>query len=143
MPPLPPPKELPYREGEPAPDGYVEDTKIRKGLVIAGASTFGALYLLSVAVATSAQDDLSDDEELAPLFIPVAGPFVTMATADPVALGTVALILDGVGQSTGVALFIAGLAARKRVWLRSDVANVTVAPLATRSGGGLSVVGEM
>src|SRR5690349_4987127 len=39
-----------YEEGDPIPPGYHAESKVRKGLVIGGAVTFGVMYILSVLV---------------------------------------------------------------------------------------------
>ena len=70
------------------------DSRIRKGLVIGGTVTFGACYLLSAMTASVA--DSNNDDEFAPLFVPVAGPFITIGTANAEGAGTFWLVVDGV-----------------------------------------------
>jgi hypothetical protein len=89
--------------------------------VIGGVATFGAMYLLSVFVASIA--DAANQDEFTPLFIPVAGPFVTLGTADHEGGGTFFLVLDGVAQAGGLAMFIAGLAFPRKVLVRNDVSG--------------------
>jgi hypothetical protein len=115
------PQRLPYREGEPPPPGYHLDTRIRKGLVIAGATTFGACYLLSVGVAAAFQEDNHADD-VTPLFVPVVGPFITLGTAHPTAFATFALTVDGAAQTVALGLLIAGLTSEEKLWVRDDVA---------------------
>jgi hypothetical protein len=121
------------------------DTRIRKGLVIAGSVTFGSAWLLSAAVAAAFQDEHREEaEDFMPLFIPLAGPFITMGTADPVALATFTLVLDGLAQAGGLGMLIAGLASQQKVWVRNPVGRVTVAPMVGADGKlGLGVIGEM
>lgn len=123
------PHTLPYDESEPPPPGYKLDTRIYRGLVIAGATTFGSLYILSAAVGAAFQED-RDGEEHAPLFAPVIGPFITMGTADTSSLGVFVLILDGVGQAAGVAMFVAGLAAKNKIWVRTQLGPMGFLPVA-------------
>jgi len=140
-----------YEDGDPVPPGYHVDTKIRKGLVIGGAATFGALYLLTAltaAVVQSAADSVGDDaDEVIPLYIPVAGPFVAMATLNAEGGGIVALALLGVGQAAGLGMLITGLAAQKTELVRNDVGavekpRIRLAPTAGKGGQpGLSLVG--
>jgi hypothetical protein len=58
---------------QPAPEGFHEVTAVRKGLLISGASVFGALYLYSVITAATAS--------LPWLYVPVLGPIVVGAQA--------------------------------------------------------------
>ncbi len=140
---LPPPKYRPYHEGGPAPEGYYRDTRVRRGLVIAGAVTFGATYLVSTSVA-SAEQDSRDASDWAPLFIPVVGPFITVGTAESKSFATFALIMSGLAQSGGLAMFIAGVAAPKDIWVRNDLGRFTVAPIVAGDNGvGLGLIGEM
>ena len=120
---LAPPRTLPYEEGQAVPPGYHTDTRARKGLVIAGVVTFGSAYLISVlGASTAASDGGRTSDGFVPLFIPVAGPFVTLGTMDKDASGAVPLfILDGVAQVGGVILFIGGLAASESILVRDDV----------------------
>ncbi|RLB52847.1 MAG: hypothetical protein DRI90_21745 [Deltaproteobacteria bacterium] len=145
VPPLPPPRTLPYEEGDPAPEGYHLDTRIRKGLVIAGSVTFGSAWLLSAAVAAAFQDENQREaEDFVPLFIPLAGPFITMGTANTSAIGTFTLVVDGLAQAGGLGLLIAGLTAQQKVWVRNPVGRVTVAPIVSGDGNlGLGLIGEM
>lgn len=116
-----------WEEGDPIPPGYREDTRVRKGLVIGGAVTLGALWVVSVLTAgiavsiEEAENDLNGGlnpdsvgpEDYYPLFIPAVGPFITIATTESSGAGTAFLIIDGVAQSGGLAMLIAGLAAQE------------------------------
>jgi hypothetical protein len=117
-----------WEEGDPVPPGYQPDTRIRKGLVIGGAVTMGSLWLLSVVfgaalVSIEETDDeldrisgFQDDtgpEDYYPLFVPVAGPFITIATAQSSGVGTAFLLIDGIAQTGGLAMLIAGIAAQQ------------------------------
>jgi len=127
------PRELHYQEGEPIPEGYHKDTKIRKGLVIGGAVTFGAVWLVTVligSVIVSVDEGInSGTSEYTPLFVPVVGPFITMGTANIGSAAYAPLIINGVAQAGGVAMLVAGLAAKKTVLVRNDIAtDVRTAP---------------
>jgi hypothetical protein len=156
------PSTIAYEEGDPIPPGYVHDTRIRKGLVIGGSVTFGACWLASVVAAASltASEETSGatfDEEgnlvekevddYIPLYIPLAGPFITIATADAEVSGAVPLIIDGIAQAGGVAMLIAGLAAQEDVLRHVPGAGAegptfTVTPIALPGHFGLGVVGS-
>lgn len=138
------PAELPYEEGDPVPYGYRPETRIRKGLVIGGAVTLGSLYLISASIGSLANDIDSSSDEFTPLFFPVVGPFITIKTADSEGSGTFFLLIDGVGQSAGLAMLIAGLASPRSVLIRNDLAEVRVAPVVVGDGQlGLGLVGTM
>lgn len=137
------PKRMPFEEGQPIPPGYRVETRARKGLIVGGAVTFGVLYLLSAFTASVAVDS-GDSEEFGPLFIPVAGPFVTIGTAEAQGVGTFALVLDGVGQAGGVAMFIAGMVTEEKFLLRNDQAKISVTPMMVgESSFGLGIRGAM
>jgi hypothetical protein len=138
------PKELDYEEGQPIPAGYHLDSKIRKGLFIGGTVTFGACYLLSALSASVA--DSGNNDEFAPLFVPVAGPFITIGTANAEGAGTFWLVVDGVAQAGGLVMAIAGLVAQEELLVRNDVGKpkITVSPFYAGNGSfGLGVAGAM
>lgn len=64
------PETLPYMDGSIIPPGYHREGRVRKGLVTAGAVSFGVMYLVSVT------DALMSNEGM--LLVPVAGPFVQL-----------------------------------------------------------------
>jgi hypothetical protein len=160
------PRELDYEEGDEIPPGYSKETKIRLGLVIGGAASFGGVYVLTMVAASIADsvvrdnDEIrcqstgllsstceqvptpEDDDDFVPLFIPLVGPFITIGTAEASAGGAVPLILSGLGQTAGVAMLIAGLAARQTVLRRQGAKSepaIEIAPIFTGSHGGLSL----
>lgn len=151
------PYELTYVEGMDIPDGYTKVDETRTGLVIAGAITFGVGWLAAATAAVAYSDEDhgcfggaysyegEDDhheyydglgcgrgteaEDFAPLYIPIAGPFIAMGTLDHADGGVrAALLLDGVVQVGGAAMFIAGLVAKKSVLIRTKHATMTIAP---------------
>jgi hypothetical protein len=146
-----------WEEGDPIPPGYQPDTRIRKGLVIGGAVTMGALWVISIIIGGAAVSVEEADEELGgdsnglapedfyPLFIPVAGPFIALVTTEAEGVGTAFLIIDGVGQAGGLAMLIAGLAAQqtylRRVHQYGEV-NVEFAPVVTPEFAGMGLKGS-
>jgi hypothetical protein len=136
------PKVMDY-EGGPVPPGYHVATRARKGFIVAGAVTFGTLYLFSALGAAAAQD--AKDEGFTPLYAPCVGPFVAMGTADVNATGAFALAVDGVAQSAGAAMLLFGLLAPQTKLVRNDAAVIEIpAPVAFgRSGYGLGVAGAL
>lgn len=141
------PRRMPYREGDPVPPGYHVDTHKSWGLVGAGIGVWGGLYLISALGAVTAMTFSDNDADFAVLFIPVAGPFVAIGTTDPIPFSTFLLVLDGLGQAAGVAMFAAGLAVEKTVLIRNDVVDLSIkpAPFITpglgQGSGGLGTAG--
>lgn len=117
-----------WEEGEPVPPGYHPVTRIRRGLVIGGAVTFGVVYIINVVTAAIYHDaDKSlggSGTKLTPLYAPIVGPFIQMGSTSS-ATGNVFLVLDGLAQAGGVAMLIAGLAAPKTVLMRNDLGKNT------------------
>lgn len=122
---------MPYKEGEPVPDGYrLATEKKGRGLTIAGICVFGGAYFLSVlgaASSLSSTSGSSSDTSYAPLFIPIVGPFVMLGTdASPSSGNGLAgiMILDGLAQVAGATMFIIGMASgEKKVLKRMDAAQ--------------------
>lgn len=133
-----------WSEGEPIPPGYHESTRMRKGLVIAGAVLFGTTYLLSALVGAIVTDCQCGGTATA-LLIPGAGPFVELGQSNS-ATGSFSLVLDGLSQVGGLAMFIAGLAVPRTVLVRDDYASssgfhLTVSPIVGPGQRGMGLVG--
>jgi hypothetical protein len=126
------------------PAGYHPETRVRKGLIIAGACTFGAMYLLTALVA-AAGDDVSSanggNNPVAALWVPVAGPFIQMSQTSS-STANFFLAIDGLAQAGGAAMLIGGIASPKTVLVRDDLAKVWIAPTRVgRDGYGLGMTG--
>jgi hypothetical protein len=122
-----------YDEGDKVPSGYHAEQRMRKGLVIAGGAVFGGFYLGSAGLAALGQDVSKNGggrNDLAPLFIPIAGPFITMANSST-AFGDFLLAIDGGAQIAGATMAIIGLTMPKTILVRNDVgtASVTITPV--------------
>ncbi len=115
-----------YIEGSKVPDGYTKTERVRKGLVIGGAVTWGVSWLIAATAAASIDEEIRDDT--APLFVPVVGPFIAMGTLEPEGAGRAALFINGMAQVAGAAMFIGGLAATKTVLVRTGDTEVNVRP---------------
>lgn len=139
------PKVLPYKEGEPPPEGYYVGTQSRRGLTIAGAAVFGGAYALSIIGALSALSDSNSEGGFEPLFIPVVGPFITMGTAEDASLGGdsalgALFLLDGLAQTGGAVMFIIGVVSgEKKVYKRNDVSAASPDPEVIIGPGSASV----
>jgi hypothetical protein len=136
-----------YEEGDPIPPGYHRSTQVRKGAVIAGAVVFGVLYLLSTLVAAAAQDaSPNQSNPVGALWVPGIGPFMQIANTSS-AIGNWFLVVDGLGQTGGIALFIYGIASPKPILERNPVepreARIVprIIPLG-RDGAGLGFTGS-
>lgn len=130
-PPLPGdiPKRPIYEGANPngLPPGYRLGTEPRWPLVWAGLGTFGGLYLITnVVFGVSAAAD--DDEYDARLLIPVVGPLFPAAEAFE-ATGFLAglshaagvlLVIDTLGQTTGLIVLLAGALSERPVLERAE-----------------------
>jgi hypothetical protein len=143
------PKTLDYEEGAPIPPGYHLETHVRKGFIIGGAATFGCFYLASVFTGLIGELGASisnQNNNFAPMYIPIAGPFVTIKTANADATGGFALGVLGVAQVVGAGLLITGIAAPSTNLVRNDVSKrprITVLPTVAKGTMGLSLVGSL
>ncbi len=140
------PKRIDYEEGAPIPPGYRVETLPNRGLIIGGAVTFASTYLLSTFVGAVAVDGGGDDE-FAPLFIPVIGPFITVATAESEGIGTFMLLVDGIAQAGGVAMFVAGMLTDRKYLIRNDIvtakSKLTITPVVSSQTLGLTLRGTL
>lgn len=146
------PKRLRYDADQPVPDGYTLHEGTVKGLWIPGLIMVGVPYFSGLFIAS-----LSDfDNEGGWLAIPVAGPWITLATrrdcsrdeagwdapatgcdsadANVNSLVRTSLILDGLIQTAGLAMTIAGLSITRRQLIRNDLAEVWIAPGSLSAG---------
>jgi hypothetical protein len=141
------PKVLDYEEGDAIPAGYRTGTRIRKGLVIGGSVMLGVSYLITIMAAGIGQavNDVGTQgtKDFGPLLIPVAGPFIGIATTHASSGGAFGLAFLGTVQTAGLAMLIGGIAAPKTVLLRNEAGPVkfTVLPQIGASSTGLGVVG--
>jgi hypothetical protein len=141
------PRELAYNDGDPIPPGYHTSERVRKGLIIGGAVTFGTLYFFSALVAAAGADTSgSDRNPTAAMWVPGVGPFIQM-TKTSSATANVFLAVDGLGQSAGLLMLGFGLFSPRTVLVRNDLASapkkpaVAVTPMAGPGGTGMAVVG--
>ncbi len=143
-----------WHEGDPIPPGYHPATRARTGLIAGGAAMFGVPYLISVLVGAGNADNGSANA----MYIPVIGPFIQMGNvpghtdqygfnscdASCTAVADVFLVLDGVLQGAGLAMFIYGIAVPKVVLVRNDLGKVKLnppMPFVGRNSGGLALSG--
>lgn len=101
-----------WQDGDPIPRGYRPVHRMRTGLVVAGAVTFGVTYL-TTALVGAAVNDISvayggTGRSAKLLIIPLVGPWTLLGSTIS-AVGQFGLVLDGLVQAAGVGMFIAGL----------------------------------
>ncbi len=75
------------------------------------------------------------------LFLPLAGPFIALATHETTVADSAMLVIDGIGQVGGLAMFIAGLASEQPYVRRVHEGGVTVTPLVGTGHAGAMVHG--
>jgi hypothetical protein len=123
-----PPHFVAYQGGVLPPGARIE-TKPNVGLIATGVSTFGVAYLGAFLYALgtcSAQQECRAGSNW--LYLPIAGPFITAATA-PTSGGAALAAFDGGVQVLGAALTIAGfLAPKKFVMWQSTTATLKLSP---------------
>ncbi|HEX3473827.1 MAG TPA: hypothetical protein VHT91_02235 [Kofleriaceae bacterium] len=134
-----------FDDSAPTPYGYTRVQRTRKGLIIGGAVTLGATYLATAFIGAVASDLLKaegSNTSVAPVFLPVAGPFLEIAQTDS-AIARFYLTVSGLGQTAGAIMLLYGISSSRTVLVRNDQLIVTsIAPMIAPGAAGLSVVGR-
>jgi len=134
-----------FDDSAPTPYGYTRVERTRKGLIIGGAVTLGATYLATTFIgAVAAEFDKAEgrDTNIAPVFLPVAGPFLEIGETDS-PFARFCLAVSGAGQVAGAVMLLYGLSSSRTVLVRNDQLIVTsLAPMIAPGASGLSVVGR-
>jgi hypothetical protein len=134
------PPLLPYREGLPVPDGYVVVERPATGLITGGLIGFGVAYATGIIV--GATQGFKNGTGL--VFIPIVGPYAAVATREydcsvssveaakrctvtEVQIVTL-LAVDGLGQTAGALVALAGLIANNKELVRTDLKDVSFTP---------------
>lgn len=128
----------------PVPMGYTPIQRTRRHLIVGGAVTFGVNYGISAFAAAVAQDASRNGgrNELAAMWVPVAGPFIQMGETDS-ATGKFFLAGLGGAQLAGAIMLYYGLTTTERVLVRNDlVGSVSVSPLAGNGATGMALSGR-
>jgi hypothetical protein len=121
------PPQMDWDDDRQAPPGYHLETRVRKGLVIAGSVTFGSMYLLTAMGAAIANDSCKSCNGSL-LYVPVAGPLLYLGEV-PSQTGKLFLVVDSVAQAAGAAMLIAGIASPKTIAVRNDLAKIEITPV--------------
>ena len=113
------PRRIPYH-GREIPAGATVVTRGHNGLLAAGLSVFGGLYLISVitAAASCSPGDSASTcrSNTAWLYLPAIGPFLTAADPNASFGGRNLAIFDGVFQVAGLAAAVGAYASSEQ-WL--------------------------
>jgi hypothetical protein len=130
------PLVLRYEPGAPAPPGYRLEETPRKGLIVAGALTFGIPYLISLTIGGASRHEADRW-----LMLPVVGPVGTLTYGtrgcdrdDGVEcvgniLIVVGLAFDLLAQTAGAVLFTMGYVFPKKQWVNDlDIGSGTTGP---------------
>lgn len=151
------PSRMPYEEGDEVPSGYRIQSTPRWGMLEGGLAITGSFWVISMLSAVMLDSESERtvvdsrggtrrDPEFAssytPLFVPVVGPFATLATAQAHGTGAAILVLDGLVQTGGIAMAAASMLVPKRELVRRSSA-LQVAPVVTRTQTGLGMSGTM
>ncbi len=129
------PLRLAWQPGEVVPPGYEPVSGPSKRFLISGMVVGGAPYLGSFIAAYVAAIEGSG-EEWGALFAPVIGPFIAVETAGASDVGAYLLILDGLAQTTGIALTIVAFVTKDHSLKRQRQApNAPPAPIVTGGVG--------
>jgi hypothetical protein len=126
------------------PVGYTPVQRTRRHLIVGGAVTFGVSYGLSAFAAAIGEDASrsSGKNEIAALWIPVAGPFVQLAQTDS-ATGKFFLVGLGGAQLAGALMLYYGMTTTQRVLVRNDlVGSLAITPMAGNGASGMMLSGR-
>lgn len=159
-PPAPPKEPSPPRvvyhwdPDVPPPDGYKLDSNINTGLLGAGIGLLAGGWLTSVMVAAigaKAEEEEEGDlneldsiapEDWAPLYIPIAGPFIAFGTLDPGVNGTGVLIADGLVQIAGMLGIVFSFVDTEYKIVRRNKAQIDLTPAVGVGYQGLQLTGS-
>jgi hypothetical protein len=119
------PKRVTPTPGERPPEGYVEAESNLRGVWIGGVSMLSAGYFVTILGGgiADAVEDHDNGKYLWYGLIPVAGPFVIAGHEEIQSGGKAVFILLGAVQAAGLGMTIGGVATKKKVWLRDDIAQ--------------------
>jgi hypothetical protein len=133
-----------WHDGDQIPWGYHREERARKGEIISGAILFGVPYLYSTFFAALGEDLSSSTGGSNPvgwLYLPVLGPFIEIKNSPSAAVNEV-LVLDGLAQGIGAALFLHGINAPRPILVRNDLALLGVTPTPVgKDGTGMMLMG--
>lgn len=139
------PDKMPFREDEGIPEGYRMVSRRRTGAMVAGGTMLGVGWLGSTIAAAA---DLQADhlQTLAPLYVPVVGPWIAMGLdgqrGDLTPMGGWALALDGVVQGAGLGLLVWGGVNKRQLLEKKAFSLTSVMPSIREDGAGVHMAGR-
>jgi hypothetical protein len=151
VPPLEPPA---WKPGEPAPPGYLVESRVDVKTIRAGAGMLVAFWVISViagaALNKAEEPKAVDGDDVEPgdwsvLYWPIAGPFLAMRNTSTDQAGWGLLLLDGVFQSVGALGIVIGLVRRDETLLRNAARvepSLRVVPTLNQTGAGVGLLGR-
>lgn len=145
-----PPPVLPvYDPDQPVPQGYRLQSRPTVGLLGMGIGMFSAGYVTSVVMGIVLMEEAKKDPTLPdqsvyiPMYIPVAGPFITMAVMRPGPAEIGLLLTDGIFQLAGsLGILVGSLKRSYRLVYTGEAASLQLAPAAGMGFGGLQATGQ-
>ncbi len=127
------PLEMKYDPDKGVPPGYRLTERRRTSVAVAGGSIFGGLWIAS-AIAGGVMEDGGryNGRHGWPMYIPVLGPFITIASYEASAGGATPLAFLGLGQAAGVATFIYGMVSREKIlkYQFAETTGLQISPVA-------------
>jgi hypothetical protein len=149
-----------YDPRRPVPPGYEVEWRSFKPFWIPGISVFGAAYGLTIAVETFDHPELYRPFDGGLLYLPILGPWLALASKskcsndreyrdayddcedhDDFVVGS--LVVSGVFQSLGAALFTVGVTWKRPHLVKSERVQATLVPATVGAGNpGLALVGS-
>jgi hypothetical protein len=132
-----------WREGDTVPSGFHPVQRMRRGFIVAGAVTFGSLYLISAFGAAAVHDANANrgTDNADALFVPAVGPFIQMGRTTS-AFGNMSNLIDGIVQCGGLTMLIYGLTTPRTILVRNDLGMTFLpVPYVSSRGAGLGWVG--
>jgi hypothetical protein len=138
----------------PPPKGYRLVDSVNGRMLGGGIGLLAGGWLTAVMAASvgSSVEANEDDEgepddgthagDWTPLYFPVVGPFLSMATLDPDPSGMGLLLADGIVQTGGALAIVLGVVDRKYKVVRYAVGGVELTPLASPGQHGLVATGR-
>jgi hypothetical protein len=157
---LPPPAQtskLPpiitdWEPDEPIPEGYRQVSKPNSGYLGIGIGMLSAGWVTAIVAAVVATDQAQKNKDpgglkvsdWVPLYFPVAGPFITIATTNQGPAGMGLLLCDGIFQTAGLLGVILGATRWTHRLVRVGGAEIDlhVAPSAGPGLAGLQTIGH-
>ncbi len=143
----PPPQGYGPPPGQRPPPRYRTERTPILGLVIAGAVTFGVVWLATVGVTAGVSSDADRGEATGYAAIPMVGPWVMLGSDLDTDDYSAALVTSGILQAAGVAMFVLGVTIRtkRKVPVYGKVApgaELTVGPTKVgNTGVGIGALG--